>query len=98
MEQRIKLEMKVTALEEENDKMAVLRSKAASQLQNFSEKFFAIPDPIKSYSPTGTPPPSASPINSRSDLRRVGSNSSVQSRLSLQSMKSLQSRYSNISL
>ena len=98
MEKRITLEKKVTILEDENEKLAVLRTKAASQLQVFSEKFFSIPDPIKSGSPIGTPPLSASPINSRTDLRRVGSNSSVQSRLSLQSMQSLKSRYSNISL
>ncbi len=98
MEKRITLEKKVSVLEEENDKLAVLRTKAASQLQTFSEKFFSIPDPVKSNSPVGTPPLSASPINSRTDLRRIGSNSSVQSRLSVQSMKSLQSRYSNISL
>ena len=98
MEKRIRLEKKVASLEEENEKLGVLRAKAATQLQTFSEKFFAIPDPVKSNSPVGTPPLSASPINSRTDLRRVGSNSSVQSRLSLQSMKSLKSRYSNISL
>lgn len=89
------LERKVTRLEEENEKLTELRSKAATQLQVFSEKFFAMPEP-KILSPVTTPHPS--PRNSYVELRRVGSNSSVTSRRSTSSLKSIKSRYSNISL
>jgi hypothetical protein len=106
MSQRILLETKVAKLEQENDKLAVLRSRAVSQLQSFSEKFFATPEP-KYISPVGTPPlvhsPSSqlqSPRHSQIELRRLGAKSNTLNRLSSGQNLSpvLKSRYSNISL
>lgn len=99
-QQRVALEEKVTRLEEENEKLSVLRSKAVVQLQSFSEKFFAMPEP-KYISPVSTPPLQSprlqSPRHSHMELRRFGSNTSVVSRLSGQNFN-IKARYSNISL
>ena len=100
-EQRQALAKKVTKLEEENELLLQGRTKAVSQLQSFSEKFFAMQD-IKNVSPISTPtsgtPLLRSPRNSHINLRRVGSNSSMGSFCSRASNKSLRSRDSSARL
>ncbi|XP_019858540.1 PREDICTED: uncharacterized protein LOC109586772 isoform X2 [Amphimedon queenslandica] len=113
-QKRKALESKVAQLEADNEKLTSLRTQAVAQLQMFSEKFFAMPDP-KNTSPVSTPPLQSpkpysprvlqSPRHSQLELRRIGSNSSVVSGNSAHRMSghyptypTISSRHSNISL
>ena len=89
-QERSKLAMKVSKLEEENESLKACRVMAVSQLQAFSEKFFAMkePTPPPKFDPTSSPifTPIHSPRGSHMELRRVGSSSSMNSRQSRQSL------------
>lgn len=90
-EERSKLEKKVNKLEEENESLKSSRLQAVSQLQTFSEKFFAMKEPLAPKFDPSSPvftSPMNSPRGSNMELRRIGSSSSMASRMSRNSMKS----------
>ena len=101
--ERSKLAVKISKLEEENEALKANRQNAISQLQTFSEKFFAMKEPLAPKFDPSSPvftSPLNSPRGSHLELRRTGSSSSMHmaSRASRHSMKSRSRPTSGISL
>ena len=100
-QERAILAVKVAKLEEENETLKGNRQNAISQLQTFSEKFFAMKEPLAPKFDPSSPvftSPLNSPRGSHMELRRTGSSSSMASRASRQSIKSRSRPTSGISL
>ena len=74
------MEAKIVKLEKDNEKLKNRKEKAGQQLQEFSEKFFAMTDEAIKVSPVASPFPSLKNLHRRDSV--CSSNSSQSSRLS----------------